>query len=322
MKLTTYTNTRPRDSRYFTPVGLALIKRSAVWVLLFSLFLLSTGCRNEIRPETNETQTREIIDELNRKITLPQNVTRAVSLAPSLTELVFAVGAGDKLVGVTTYCNYPEAAKRIQKVGDVLKPNIENIVALKPHVVFVSTASQLEAFTKTLERQNISVFVTNPNSLEDIYKSLEKMGEIFGKQEKAEVVIENLRKRVAKVVEKTKDAEKVKTFVQLDKSPFTIGSGSFLTDLIEKAGGISVTKDVETPYFKISKERALASNPAVIILSESPDNNAPNDVFKNSEAVRNGKVFKINADILSRPAPRIVDGLEQIARSLHPERFQ
>ena len=148
------------------------------------------------------------------------------------------------------------------------------------------------------------------------------MGEVFGEKAKAREVVKSLKKRVEEVVDKTKDAEKIRTFVQLDKSPFTIGKDSFLTDLIGKAGGISVTKDVKTPYFKISKERALASNPAVIILSESLDNNAPNEVFKNSDAVKNNKVFKIKADILSRPAPRIIDGLEQIAKSLHPKKFE
>lgn len=301
-------------------MGNLRLKRCAILGLLFSVGIFAS-CKSTNVVPTDVSQTREVVDELGRKIRLPAKVTRAVSLAPSLTELVFSVGAGDRLVGVTTYCNYPADAKKIKKIGDVLKPNIENIVALKPQVVFVSTASQLEAFTKTLEQQNIKVFVTNPNSLEHIYKSIEKMGEVFGEKENAEDVVTNLRKRVAKVEESTKNSEKIKTFVQLDKSPFTIGKDSFLTDLIEKAGGVSVTKEVSTPYFKISKERALASNPAVIIISESPDNNTPSEVFKNSSAVKNKKVFKIDADILSRPSPRIVDGLEQIAKSLHPDKF-
>ena len=106
-------------------------------------------------------------------------------------------------------------------------------------------------------------------------------------------------------------------FLQISKEPlFTIGKDSFLTDLIDRAGGISVTANVATAYPKLSKETALALNPDVIILSESEDNREPNDVFKNSPAVKNGQVFKINADIISRPSPRIVDALEQIARDL------
>ncbi len=260
---------------------------------------------------------REMTDDLNRPVKFPETVSRVVSLAPNLTEIVFAVGAGEKLVGRTSFDNFPPEAEKIQTVGDTINPNIENIIALKPQVVLVSTASQIETFFKTLEAQGITVFVTNPNSLEDIYKSIKQIGEILGQKEKAIEVVDNLKKRVATVEEKTRNVEKTRVFVQLDKSLFTIGKESFLTDLIEKAGGISVTKDIETGYPKISKETALALNPEVIILSESADNNEPNEVFKNSSAVKGGRVYKINADILSRPAPRIVDALEQIAEKLN-----
>ncbi len=290
--------------------------------LLLLCVFAGSSCRSGKTQIETVPASREITDDLGRKISLPNEVTRAVSLAPNLTEIIFAVGAGDKLVGVTSFCNYPEAATKIRKVGDTLKPNIENIIALKPNIVFVSTASQLESFTGTLAKQGIKVFITNPNSLEDIYESIEKVGEVFGKKDKADEVVSNLKERVADIEAKTKDAEKIRTFVQIDKSLYTIGEKSFLTDLIEKAGGVSVTKDVATDYPKISKEKAFALNPAAIILSDSPDNNEPNEVFANSEAVRNGRIFKINADILSRPSPRIVEALEQISKSLHPSEFK
>lgn len=292
-------------------------KISAIFFLL--LVFTFSACKSE--PNNNltsaTTSTREITDDLGHKIKIPEKVTRAVSLAPNLTEIVFAVGAGDKLVGVTDYCNFPEDATKINKIGDTLKPNIENIIALKPQIVLVSTASQLETFTKTLEQQGIAVFVTNPGSLDGVYQSIEKVGEIFGAKDKPNEIINGLKKRVADVEEKTKNADKPKVFVQIDKALYTIGKDSYMTDLITKAGGISVTKDLETAYPKLSKETALALNPDIIILSESPSNNEPNEVFKNSPAVKNGKVFKINADILSRPAPRIVDGLEQLAKVIH-----
>jgi iron complex transport system substrate-binding protein len=287
------------------------ILRTKFFILLFFLLLFS-ACKSTPDNNLPSTPTRQMTDDLGKAVKIPQKITRAVSLAPNLTEIIFAVGAGDKLVGVTEYCNFPEETKNIQKVGDTLKPNIENIIALKPDIVFVSTASQLETFTKTLESQGIMVFVTNPNSLESIYQNIEKVGEIFDAKEKATEVIGSLKKRVASVEEK-KNSAQPKVFVQLDKSLYTIGKDSFLTDLIGKAGGISATKEVATAYPKLSKETALALNPDIIILSDSPDNKEPNEVFKNSRAVKNGKVFKINADILSRPAPRIVDALEQIA---------
>jgi iron complex transport system substrate-binding protein len=288
--------------------------------LLLCIFAVST-CRKveDEQPKVVELK-REIIDDLGRKVELPMTVTRAVSLAPNLTEITFAVGAGENLVGVTSFCNYPEEAAKIQKVGDTLNPNIENIIALKPQVVLVSTASQIETFTKTLETQGISVFVTNPDSLESIYESIKKIGEIFGTKGKAVKLVENLEERIELVRLYYGSKPKLRVFVQIDKnSLYTIGKDSYMTDLIEQAGGISVTEGVATAYPKISKETALALQPEVIILSESSDNQEPNEVFANSPAVKNGRVYKIDADILSRPGPRVVDAMEQIAKKLHPE---
>ena len=126
---------------------------------------------------------REVTDDLGRTVKLPQKIERAISLAPNLTENIFAVGAGDRLVGVTTFCNYPPEAEKIQKVSDTQTPNMETIIALKPDVVFVSTASQMENFTKILDERNIAVFVTNPNNLEDVFKNLQTFGELFDRNE-------------------------------------------------------------------------------------------------------------------------------------------
>jgi iron complex transport system substrate-binding protein len=290
-----------------------------VFLLLFVAVFLSTACKTENPQLPTEVKMRDIADDLGRKIKIPEKVERVVSLAPNLTENIFAVGAGDRLVGVTTYCNYPEDAKKIAKVGDTMTPNMETIIALKPQIVFVSTASQIETFTKTLESQNITVFVTNPKDLNGVLTNLRQLAEIFGTSEGTAILLNQLQERIGAVDEQVRDKPKVKTFVQISKEPlFTIGKESFLTEIIERAGGISVTKDVATPYPKLSKETALALNPDAIILSESPDNTEPNDVFKNSTAVKNKKVFKVNADLLSRPSPRIVDALEQIANALNP----
>ena len=293
-----------------------------VIILLLCVFDF-TNCKSENQATQIDLPTREITDDLNKKIKLPAQVDRAVSLAPNLTEIAFAVGAGDKLVGVTSYCDYPFEAQEIRRVGDTMNPNVENIIALKPQIVLVSTASQIETFTKTLDEQNIAVFVTNPNSLDDIYKSIFQIGEIFNREEKAGQVVDGLKRRVAEVEARTSKAKAEKVFLQISKEQlFTVGRDSFITDLIRRAGGVSVTGDVSTAYPKISKETALALNPDAIILSDSEDNQEPNDVFKDSLAVKNGRVFRINADLISRPAPRIVDGLEQMARALHPESFK
>ena len=293
-------------------------------IFLFStLVFLFINCRNEPTKLQIIAPTREITDDLGHQVKLPETIERAVSLAPNLTEIVFAVGAGEKLVGRTSYDNFPLEAQKIPTVGDTLNPNIENIIALKPQIVLVSTASQIETFTSQLETQNIAVFVTNPNGLDDIYKSIYQIGEIFNKNEKAREVVDNLKQRVADIEARTATAENARVFLQISKEPlFTIGEESFLNDLINRAGGISVTGNVPTAYPKLSKETALALNPEVIILSDSEDNKEPNEVFKNSPALQNNKIFRINADLISRPGPRIVDALEQIARDLHPESFR
>lgn len=300
--------------KHFDFVSLRLCEKFAAFLSLCVLLL--AGCSREEPRARNDVPTREIIDDLGRIVKIPERVERVVSLAPNLTESVFAVSASDRLVGVTTFCNFPAEAQKIQKVGDTINPNIETIIALKPQIVFVSTASQIETFTKSLERQNIVVFVTNPNDLDGVLNNLKQFGDIFGTQMQAESLVANLQKRIS-IVESNVQSKPMRVFVQISKEPlFTIGKDSFLTEIIKRAGGESATANVPTAYPKLSKETASALNPQAIILSDSEDNREPNDVFKDSDAVKNGKVFRVNADIISRPAPRIVDALERIANDL------
>lgn len=277
--------------------------------------LTFAGCRG--KGPNQETETRPIKDDLGRVIQIPRRIERAVSLAPSITEAVFAVGAGDRLVGVTTFCDYPEDAKKIAKVGDTVNPNMETIIALKPQVVFVSTASQIENFTWTMERQGIAVFVSNPKTLDDVVKDLRRLSEMFGTSDTAGAALNSIQARIMEVEERSAERKRTRVFIQISREPlFTVGKDSFLTGLLERAGGDSVTAEVATGYPKLSKETALALDPEVILLSDSEDNREVNEAFKNSSAVKNGKVFRIDADIISRPGPRLVNALEQISELL------
>lgn len=287
-------------------------------LLVLAAALLSSCVQQRQSTSADITALREVTDDLGRSVKIPLKVERAISLAPNLTESIFAIGAGDRLVGVTTYCNYPAEAQAIQKVSDTQTPNIESIIALKPQVVFVSTASQLETFASTLERQNIAVFVTNPTNLANVLKNLTQLGDIFGTSQIASRVVSGLQRRVDAVREEVAEKASVRVFVQFSREPlFTIGRESFLTEIIDAAGGESVTKDIAMAYPKLSKETALALNPDAIILSDSEDNREPNAVFENSTAVRSGRVYRIHPDLISRPGPRIVDAVEQIAGELH-----
>jgi len=294
----------------------------ATLIVALSIFVgLITSCS---RPAQNSSPpAREVADEAGRRVRLPEKIDRIVSLAPNLTEIVYAVGAGDQLVGDTEYCDYPSQARSVAKIGDTMHPSIERIIALKPQIVLVSTASQLEAFTKQLDQQNIAVYVTNPQSLDDVFRSIQTLGDLFGHHDSTVTLVQELRARAFAVDVAIRDAKPVRIFYQVSDSPlYTIGRDSYLTDLVRRAGGVSVTADVPGAFPRLSDEAALASRPDAIILPTGGSMGTANSkvavALKNSAAALNNRVFKINEDHLQRPGPRLVDGLEEMARALHP----
>jgi iron complex transport system substrate-binding protein len=293
--------------------------------LLLCLGLVFSAC-SKAHPPGNQTSFHQIVDDAGRTISVPDQVTRFISLAPSLTEIIFAIGAGEGLVGRTSYCNYPAEAQKVEAVGDTLKPSIEKIIALRPQIVFVSTASQLEAFTNELQEHQIAVYVTDSRDLEGVFRSIERLGDVLGKRPKADELLKQLKARVNAVAAKVASQPPVRVFYQVSDEPlYTIGRDAFITDLIRRAGGISVTAEVPGAWPKYSAESALAANPEAIVLPTGGSmGNANSNVapaLKRSPAVANGRVYKINEDHLSRPGPRAVDGVEDLARALHPEVF-
>jgi len=295
-------------------------------LLLVCALLLLCGCSSRHTNPSTHTSSREFTDDAGKHLVLPEKVNRVVSLAPNLTEIIFAVGAGDRLVGRTKYCDYPAEAKRAQEVGDTLHPNIESILALQPNLVLVSTASQLEAFTSQLEQHHITVFVTDPHNLEDVFGSIERIGDIMGQMDQAQTLVGQLRSRTAAVEKAVASRPRIRIFYQLYAEPlYTAGRDAFVTDLIRRAGGDSVTANVPGAWPKYSAESALAARPEAIILpsggATGDSNSSVAPSLQKSPAALKGAVYKINDDHLSRPGPRSVDGLEEMARALHPEAF-
>ena len=291
--------------------------------VLCLLFLLACALPNSPTTTSGDLQ---FTDEDGRTITVPAKIERFISLAPNLTEIAYAVGAGDRLVGNTTFCDYPEDAKKVQKVGDTLQPSIERILALRPQLVLVSTASQLEIFTKQLDEHRIAVYVTDPRDLEGVFRSIENLGKLLNQEQRAEETVSQLRKRASAISERVSSDKPVKVFYQLSAEPlYTAGRDSFVTDLIRRAGGLSVTVDVPEAWPRFSQEAAVASRPEAIVLptdgSMGSANSEVAEGLKRSPAALSGKVYKINGDFLSRPGPRAVDGLEALARALHPAAF-
>jgi iron complex transport system substrate-binding protein len=312
-------------THYFTEPG---SRRIATILLLLGAFTLFSCSGRGTRSAETQQQTREVTDEAGRKVTIPATVERIVSLAPNLTEIVYAIGAGDRLVGNTTFCDYPPEAKSVEKVGDTTQPSIERILALRPQLVLVSTASQLEAFTKQLNEHQIAVYITDPHDLEGVFRSILIVGDLLNKSVAASELVKQLRARSEKVERAVAELPPVSVFFQLSGQPlYTAGKGSFVTNLIERAGGRSVTSDVNEAWPRLSDEAALASRPeAVIMLSGDAMGAAANTnvaaALRHSPAVQNGRVYVIDGDLLTRPGPRLVDGLEQIGHALHPEAFK
>jgi iron complex transport system substrate-binding protein len=194
-------------------------------------------------------------------------------------------------------------------------------------VVLVSTASQLEAFTKELAEHQIAVYVTDPRDLDRVFASIERLGVVLGEPERANELVKSLRNRTATVESAIRSRQPMRVFYQVSDHPlYTAGRDSFTTDLIRRAGGASVTADVPGAWPRYSDESALAARPDVIILpkggSMSNANSEVAEPLRRSPAVIAGRVYKINEDYLSRPGPRLVDGLEELAKALHPEAFK
>lgn len=265
------------------------------------------------------------MDDAGRKVSIPIRVERFVSLAPNLTEIVYAIGAGERLVGNTTFCNYPEQAKSATKIGDTLQPSIERILSLRPELVLVSTASQLEAFTGQLNEHRIAVYITDPHDLEGVFRTITNLGDLLNEPIGASELVKDLRARTETVERAVAARPPVRVFFQLSGQPlYTAGKTSFVTNLIERAGGQSVTSDINEAWPRLSDEAALASRPEVVIMLSGESMGAAANIkvapaLRNSPAVRNGRVYVIDGDLLTRPGPRLVDGLERIARALHPE---
>jgi iron complex transport system substrate-binding protein len=294
---------------------------------LAAILLIGASCATRPRDVSVAVPNHEVIDEAGRRIVVPLKIDRIVSLAPNLTEIVYAVGAGNRLVGRTRYCDYPAEARAVAEVGDTMTPSVERILALKPQVVLVSTASQLEAFTKQLGEQGISVYVTNPQSLDDVFRSIQSLGDLFAEHDRAASLVAGLRRRADAVQAAISGTKPIRVFYQVSDSPlYTIGHDAFQTDLLRRAGGESVTADVPSAFPRFSDEAALAARPDAIILPTGGSMGGVNSTvvpaLKNSPAARNNRVYKINEDHLQRPGPRLVDGLEELARVLHPEVFK
>jgi iron complex transport system substrate-binding protein len=279
--------------------------------------LTGSGCVSKTAAPAG---TRPFTDEIGRMVLVKPEPQRIVSLAPSITETLFALGLGERIVGVTSYCDYPPEATAKEKVGDTQRPSIEKIIALKTDLVIASTASQLQQFVHSLEEVGTPVYVSDPRDMEGVLVSITRIGELTGTTIQARELASELQRRLEYVQSQGIGSERPRVLCLLASNPLiTIGSKSFVTDLINRAGGRSISEDISGDYPQYSLETAVAKRPEVIFL-ETGDSDLPARL-KDTPAGRSGRVFHIDENLLLRPGPRIVEGLEEMARKLHPELF-
>ena len=303
------------------------------FLALILLVVLLFGCA-----PVNKSTSAAIVtvdDGLGRTVKLSGPAQRIVSMAPSNTEILFAIGAGSQVVGRDEFSDYPVQVKSLPSVGGSMgNYSNEQIVALKPDLVLAAGINTPEQ-VKSLEALGLTVYyLKNPATLEDMYKNLEIVAQLTGHQTDAENLITSLKTRVAAVDAKLATAtNKPIVFYEVDATdptkPYTYGPGTFGDALITEAGGVNLSDaaGITDQYPQVSLEQIVKTNPQIIILGDSAYGVTPDAVkvragWGTIDAVKNGMIFPFDDNLVSRPGPRLVDGLEQLAKLLHPELFQ
>jgi len=251
---------------------------------------------------------------------------RIVSLSPSNTEILFAVGAGQEVVGVTTNDDYPEAVSSIAKVGPFDDINIERVVALEPDLVFASNI-QIARVVPALRRLGLRVLVVDPATVDGVLAAIDTVGSAVGRKKAASSLVTSLRSQLDSLAAKTAGLTHPRVFWELSPDLWTAGPGSYVDDLIRLAGGVNIVGRAKAPWLQISSEAVVAADPQVVILSDagygaSPESVARRPGWSSIAAVKSGRVIPVlNEDIVSRPGPRVVEALKWVAKVLHPGAF-
>jgi len=253
---------------------------------------------------------------------------RIVSIAPSVTEILFCLGLDDEIIGVSTFCDYPSKAKTKEKVGTFSQPNIEKIVFLKPDIIF-ATGMEQASTVDDLRRLGMKVFVSDPESFEELFHSIREIAKLIHRKQEADLLIRQMEERIKRINDKVKfipQEKRLSVFIEIGVDPLmTAGSGSFVDELISLAGGINIASDLPRNYSYFSSEQVLKCNPDCIILGYMDKKLDKAEVksrlgWKDIKAVKNGRIYNdIDPNLFFRPGPRLVQGLEAIHQKLYSE---
>lgn len=291
----------------------------AVIVLGVSLYCAMAG-----RPDAdNENPSPETGRLMATRSAKPQ---RIVSMSPAITEILFALGAGDRVVGVTSYSDYPSEAKSKPSIGGYQAPDMETVVSLAPDIVFAMGEIQAKPI-RILERANIPVVSIEPTTLKEVIAAIDQISKVIGEQERGQQLHEEFSATLTKVQQRLAQAPRKRVFAEVWDVPLlTVGSKSFINDIITQAGGTNVAAVNQVDYTPCDIETLYAYNPeSYLILSHNKKASrdfAAQPELSDLAAVKNHQIFQLDDDLLNRPGPRCFAGLVEVAKILHPELMQ
>ena len=264
-------------------------------------------------------------DAVGRQVTLADTPQHIISLVPSVTETLFALGAEDKLAAVTDFCSYPEAAGNLPSVGSYADPGIEGILQQRPDLVIASADINSPALIEKISRLGIAVYVIHPSSITAALSSIRNIGELTGHRVQAEQLLSDIQNRLDAIQYKLKNRQHTRVLACVMLQPLTVaGPETFINDLVRLAGGNNIVEHSLNRYPTWNQESLLLANPEAIILPLHSEQAAARTFFAQwpqLQAVQNNRIIAINADWLYRPGPRLILGVEALARALHPDAF-
>jgi iron complex transport system substrate-binding protein len=301
------------------------MKRIAIFIVAACLLLgLLTGCKPQFQPGA-------YTDDAGRQVDITEIPEKIVSFGPAITEILFALGLGDKVVGVSAFSDYPEEAKSKPLVGDSWSPSIETVVELDPDLVLTVESVQLNS---ELDALGYTYLILAPADFDGIITNVRLVGEVTGKTSEGEQLASDMEKVVADITGRVEDASRPKVYFIIDASldpnmPYTAGPGSFIDDIINLAGGENIAARAATEWALMSIEEVVDADPDIIVIMTmtggvptiTAEEMEGHIIWQQLSAVQQGKIYIIDGDLVSRPGPRIVQGLEEMARIIHPELF-
>lgn len=267
-----------------------------------------------------------IKDGAGRDVTISKPPQRIISLSSSNTEILFALGLESRVVGVDQYSNYPPSAKSKPAVGGFADPDLEKIVALEPDLV-LGTSIHVKSILPELERRGLTTVIIDPKNVSGVLDSVRLVAKITGQQKEASAVISGMQAKIDSVQSAVKGAKPVRVFFEISPDLYTAGPGTFVNDVLQMAGGANIAAGAGTDWPQLSQESLILADPDVILLADQPADVTPEMVaarpgWSEVSAVKNKRILVINDDLTSRPGPRVVDGLEFVAKALHPDRVK